>query len=243
MIAPAGVRPALLEYAGLAGVLVGLILLFGLTTDHFLSALTFTTIANQIPALTVIAVGLTLVLIAGGIDLSVGSVLALGSAILAVALVDWRLPLPLAIASCLAVGMAAGTINGLVTVRWAVPSFIVTVGMLEAARGAAYFATASRSVFVGGAIGGLGAPLPGLGLSPAFLLAVLVVAAGQLLLARTVFGRYLVAIGTNAEAVRLSGIDPRPVVAAAFVLCGGLAGLAGVFHLAYLESADPNSGI
>ena len=224
MIAPAGVRPALLEYAGLAGVLVGLILLFGLTTDHFLSALTFTTIANQIPALTVIAVGLTLVLIAGGIDLSVGSVLALGSAILAV-------------------GMAAGTINGLVTVRWAVPSFIVTVGMLEAARGAAYFATASRSVFVGGAIGGLGAPLPGLGLSPAFLLAVLVVAAGQLLLARTVFGRYLVAIGTNAEAVRLSGIDPRPVVAAAFVLCGGLAGLAGVFHLAYLESADPNSGI
>ena len=75
------------------------------------------------------------------------------------------------------------------------------------------------------------------------MLAVLVVAAGQVLLSRTVFGRYLVAIGTNAEAVRLSGIDPRPVVAAVFGLSGALAGLAGVFHLAYLESADPNSGI
>jgi ribose transport system permease protein len=130
-----------------------------------------------------------------------------------------------------------------VTVRWAVPSFIVTVGMLEAARGTAYLVTGSRSVYVGGSIAAIGTPLPGLGLSPAFLLAVVVVIAGQLLLSRTVFGRYLVAIGTNAEAVRLSGIDPRPVVAAVFGVSGALAGLAGVFHLAYLESADPNSGL
>jgi ribose transport system permease protein len=233
----------LTEYLGLIGVLVALVLLFGATTDHFLTPLTFTTLANQIPALTVIAVGLTLVLIAGGIDLSVGSVLALGSAVLAIALVDWHLSVPLAVGVCLTIGLAAGLINGFVTVRWAVPSFIVTVGMLEAARGAAYLATGSRSVYVGGGIAALGTPLPGLGLSPAFVLAVLVVAAGQVLLSRTVFGRYLVAIGTNAEAVRLSGIDPRPVVAAVFGLSGALAGLAGVFHLAYLESADPNSGI
>ena len=167
----------LTEYLGLIGVLVVLVLLFGATTDHFLTRLTFTTLANQIPALTVIAVGLTLVLIAGGIDLSVGSVLALGSAVLAIALVEWRLPLPLAIAACLALGLIAGLINGFVIVRWAVPSFIVTVGMLEAARGAAYLATGSRSVYVGGGIAALGTPLPGLGLSPAFVLAVLVVAA------------------------------------------------------------------
>ena len=242
--ASAARRPRLLtEYVGLIGVLAVLVALFGATTDHFLTRLTFTTLANQIPALTVIAVGLTLVLIAGGIDLSVGSVLALGSAVLAVALVEWRLPLPLAIVVCLGLGMTAGLVNGLITVRWAVPSFIVTVGMLEAARGAAYLATGSRSVFVGGSIGALGTPLPGLGLSPAFLVAVLVVTAGQLVLSRTVFGRYLVAIGTNAEAVRLSGIDPRPIVAAVFGVSGALAGLAGVFHLAYLESADPHSGI
>jgi ribose transport system permease protein len=237
-------RPRLVtEYVGLIGVLVVLVALFGATTDRFLTPATFTTLANQIPALTVIAVGLTLVLIAGGIDLSVGSLLALGSAVLAVALVEWHLPLPLAIMVCLGLGLAAGLVNGFVTARWAVPSFIVTVGMLEAARGAAYLATGSRSVFVGGSIGAIGTPLPGLGLSPAFLLAVLVVVAGQLVLSRTVFGRYLVAIGTNAEAVRLSGIDPRPVVAAVFGVSGALAGVAGVFHLAYLESADPNSGI
>jgi ribose transport system permease protein len=238
-------RPSRLftEYLGLVAVLAALVLLFGAATDHFLTRLTFTTIANQVPALTVIAVGLTLVLIAGGIDLSVGSVLALGSAVLAIGLVEWHLPLPIAICVCLALGLVAGLINGVVTVRWAVPSFIVTVGMLEAARGAAYLATGSRSVYVGGGIAAIGTPLPGLGLSPAFVLAVLVVAAGQVLLSRTVFGRYLVAIGTNAEAVRLSGIDPRPVVAAVFGLSGALAGLAGVFHLAYLESADPNSGI
>ena len=109
-----------------------------------------------------IAVGLTLVLIAGGIDLSVGSVLALGSAVLAIALVEWRLPLPLGrSALCLALGLAAGLINGFVTVRWAVPSFIVTVGMLEAARGAAYLVTGSRSVYVGGSIAAIGTPLLG----------------------------------------------------------------------------------
>jgi ribose transport system permease protein len=236
-------RAAIAEYAGLVLVLVLLVVLFGAATDHFVSGLTFTTILNQIPALTVIAVGLTLVLIAGGIDLSVGSVLALGSAVLAVAIVRWRLPGVLAMASCVAVGLGAGLHNALVTVRYAVPTFIVTVGMLEAPRGAAYLVTDSRSVYVGGGIGALGAPIEGLGLSPAFLLALLVVVAGQLLLTRTVFGRYLVAIGTNAEAVRLSGIDPRPIVAASFALSGALAGVAGVFHLAYLESADPNSGI
>ena len=156
--APRGCRLSALDALGPVGERSGpvtragaLVVLFGVTSDHFLTRLTFTTLANQIPALTVIAVGLTLVLIAGGIDLSVGSVMALASAVLALALVEWRLPLPLAIVLCLAIGLAAGLINGFVTVRWAVPSFIVTVGMLEAARGAAYLATGSRSVFVGAA--------------------------------------------------------------------------------------------
>src|SRR5216110_3220539 len=98
-------------------------------------------------------------------------------------------------------------------------------------------------MFVGTAMGMVGMPLPVIGLSPAFILAVLVVVAGQVLLTRTILGRYIVAIGTNLEAVRLSGIDPRPVVVAVFALSGLLAGLGGVFHIAYLESADPNSGI
>ena len=235
--------PRFADYLGLAAVLMLLVALFSVLSDHFLSRLTFTTLANQIPALTVIAVGMTLVLVAAGIDLSVGSVMALGSGVLAVARVNWQLPLPVAIALCLGVGLLAGLLNGFVTVRWTIPSFIVTLGMLEVARGGAYLVTDSRSVFVGGAIGNVGTPLPIIGLSPAFLFALLVVVSGQILLSRTVLGRYIVAIGTNREAVRLSGIDPRPVVLAVFAISGLLAGLGGVFHLAYLESADPNSGI
>ena len=231
------------DYLGLAVVLAILVALFSLLSDHFFSRITFTTLANQVPALTVVSVGMTLVLIAAGIDLSVGSVMALAAAVMAMTRVEWDWPLPVALASGLGVGMVAGLLNGLVTVRWAVPSFIVTLGMLEVARGATYLVTDSRSVYAGGAVGLLGTPIGGLGLSPAFLLAVLVVVAGEVLLLKTVLGRHIVAIGTNVEAVRLSGIDPRPVVVAVFVLAGLLAGLGGVFQLAYLESANPNGGI
>jgi ribose transport system permease protein len=235
--------PRIGEYVGLTAVLLLLVVLFGALTDHFLTVLTFVTVANQIPALAVIAVGMTLVLITAGIDLSVGSVMALGSAVLALARVGWQLPLPIAIGLCLGVGLTSGLANGFITVRWAIPSFIVTLGMLEVARGGAYLVTGSRSVFVGSAAGSLGVSLPIVGLSPAFFLAVLVVAAGQVLLSMTVLGRHIVAVGANPEAVRYSGIDPRPVIVTVFALSGLLAGLGGVLHLAYLESADPNSGI
>jgi len=231
------------EYAGLVAVLALLVVLFGALSDHFLTSITFTTLANQIPALTVIAVGMTLVLIAGGIDLSVGSVMALGSAVLARALVEAHLPLPVAMALCLFTGLAAGAVNGFISVRWTIPSFIVTLGMLEVARGGAYLVTQSRSVFVGAAMGPLGMPLASIGLSPAFLVALLVVASGQILLSMTVLGRHIFAVGGNAEAARLSGINPGRVLLSVFAISGLLAGLGGIFHIAYLESADPNSGI
>src|SRR5690348_16703076 len=119
--------------------------LFSVATEHFLSSVTFTTLANQLPALGVIVVGMTLVLIAGGIDLSVGSVMALGAAVLGVTLTRWHWPVPFALAACVGVGALAGLVNGLVTVRWSIPSFIVTLGMLEVARGVAYVVTDSRS--------------------------------------------------------------------------------------------------
>jgi ribose transport system permease protein len=228
---------------GLLVVLLLLVAVFSASSTHFLSRLTLVTIANQAPALTLASVGLTLVLIAGGIDLSVGSVMALSAAVLGLALTGWQWPWPLAALASLTTGLIAGAVNGLVVVRWRVPSFIVTLGMLEAARGGAYLVTDSRSVYVGGALDALGAPLPGLGLSAAFVGAVLLVAATQVVLARTVFGRHLVAVGTNCEAVRLAGIDPRPIDLAVFTASGALAGLAGVCHVAYLESVDPNAGI
>jgi ribose transport system permease protein len=118
----------------------------------------------------------------------------------------------------------------------------VTLGTLEIARGAAYMVTRSQSLYVGPAVEPIGAPIGALGLSPALIAAVALVGAGQVVLARTVLGRHMIAVGTNEEAVRLSGIDPRRVKLAVFVIAGAMAGLAGVFSVAHLESADPNAG-
>jgi ribose transport system permease protein len=234
-------RTVVAQYAGLAVALAALVAVFGVSTAHFFSLTTLRTVANQIPDAVVIAVGLTLVMVAGGIDLSVGSVLALSGAVLGACLVDLRLPLAPAVAACLLTGLGCGIVNGLVTVRWRLPSFIVTLGMLEIARGGAYLATGSQTKYVGAAVERV-AEASLFGLSFPFALAIAVVAAGQFVLARTVWGRYLVAVGTNEEAVRLSGVDPRPVKLAAFALSGALAALAAVTHSARLSSADPNAG-
>ncbi len=236
-------RELLFPYFGLLGVLAGLIVLFGVLSENFLAPRTFFTLANQIPDLTVIAVGMTFVLIIAGIDLSVGSVLALSSAALGVAMADWGWPIALAAPLGVMAGLAAGLVNGLVSVGWSIPSFIVTLGMLEIARGGAYLATDSQTKYIGSAIEFVGAPLAGIGFSPAFLIALAVVLVGQVALTRLVVGRHMIAIGANERAVRLSGIDPRPVKMLAFAVCGLLAGLAGVFQTSRLSSADPNAGI
>jgi ribose transport system permease protein len=228
---------------GLLAGLAMLIVVFSLRSEHFLTALTVTTLLNQIPALTVATVGMTYVIVVGGIDLSVGSVLALSSALLGVAVAAWGWPLWAAVGASLCLGLLAGAVNGAITVAWSLPSFIVTLGTLEIARGAAYLVTNSQSVYVGAAVEPIGAPVAGLGLSPAFLASVLLVVAGQVVLARTVLGRYMIAVGTNEQAVRLSGIDPRRIKLAVFVIAGALAGLGGVFNVAHLESADPNAGV
>ncbi len=228
---------------GLVAVLGLLILLFSLQSDYFFSAVTFRTLANQIPTLTVIAVGMTFVLLVAGIDLSVGSVMALCAALMGVLMVDAGWPLPAALLASLGAGLACGLTNGYISAHWRVPSFVVTLGMLEIARGGAYLVTDSQTRYLGSAVGAIGDPLPGLGLSPALLVALIVVAVAQFLLLRTVFGRYLVAIGTNEEAARLSGINTARWKALVFAIAGLLAALGGVFQLGYLQSADPNAGI
>ena len=231
------------EYAAMLGIWIGLVLLFGVLSQNFLTARTFGTVANRIPTLAVVAAGMTLVLIIGGIDLSVGSVLGLSGSVLGVAMVNWGWPIWGASLLCLAVGLAAGTLNGLVSVRLGIPSFIVTLGMLEIARGLSYMATNSQTKYIGVAVEGLSRPLPALGFSPAFLLAVVVIVAAQVALSRTVFGRYLVAIGTNEQAVRLAGINPRPAKIAVFALLGLLSGLGAICYTSRLGSSDPNAGV
>ena len=140
------------------------------------------------------------------------------------------------------VGAACGAFNGLTVVRWSLPSFIVTLGTLEAARGGTYLVSGSRTAYVGAQVERIAEIQVG-GLSLPFLVAIAVAVLAQVVLTRTVFGRYMVAIGTNEEAVRLSGIDPAPVKVAVFVISGLLASLASIGNVARLGAADPNAGI
>ena len=204
--------------------------------------MTVTTILNQLPALTAVTVGMTLVLIVAGIDLSVGSVLGFCSTVVGVAMMTLGLPVPVAALLGIIAGLACGLFNGALVARLALPSFIVTLGMLEMARGLSYLTTGSQTVYIGADIQWIALPIPFIGVSIALLISVALVVIAQFVLTRTVFGRHLVAIGTNEKAAMMSGIDARPYRIAVFALSGALAGVAGIFNTAYLGSADPNAG-
>ena len=198
------------DQLGLLTVLVLLVLSFGFTTKHFLTALEFRTIANQIPATVLVTVGMTYVLVIGGIDLSVGSVLGLCGGVIGVLMTGAHpMPLGFAIVAALLGGLVCGAFNGLVSEAWSIPSFVVTLGMLEIARGATHLITSSRSAYIGDRAGAL-ADATLLGLSMPFWIAMATVAIGQFVLTRTVFGRYMIAIGTNEEAVRAFGHSDAP---------------------------------
>ena len=258
-----GWRGLLADYLGLSVALGVLVLIFSVSTRNFFSADTFRTIANQIPAAVLIATAMTYVLVIAEIDLSVGSVLGLCGAVVGVAITQWRAPLWLALGAGVVTGLACGAFNGLVSLRWRLPSFIVTLGMLEMARGCAHAVTASRTQYIGTDIEGIAGttlldvlrwilggslwietlPLAWtLKVSLAFLFAIITVVMGQFVLTRMVFGRYMVAVGTNEEAVRLSGIDPRPIKLAVFLITGALVALAAIINVSRYQTSDPNAG-
>jgi ribose transport system permease protein len=239
--APSGWRSLLADYVGLIIALLLLIAVFGFATNHFFSPETFRTIANQIPAAMLVATGMTLVLIVAEIDLSVGSVLGLCGAVVGVAMTQWHWPLWAALLGALLAGIVCGAFNGLISVRWRLPSFIVTLGMMEMARGGAHALTRSQTQYIGSAIEGIAATAI-VGLSLPFLLAVLVVIAGQITLSHAVFGRYMLAVGANEQAARLSGIDPRQIKFTVFLIAGMLVGLAAIIDTSRFQSANPNAG-
>ena len=220
-----------------------LVAFFGFTADNFFSAGTLTAILTQLPALTVVTIGMTLVLITGGIDLSVGSVVALSSAVIGIAFTVFELPLLVSALLGIAAGGCAGLINGVLGAYFRLPIFIVTLGMLEAGRGMAYLVTNSQTVYIGPSIQGLALPISGIGVSASFLTSLALVVLAQLALTRTVFGRYLIAIGTNETAAKISGIRTEPYLTWVLVISGLLAGLGGLMNAAYLGASDPNAAI
>ena len=232
-----------MQYGGLLAAILALMLFFSLFAPNFLSSTTFVTLANQIPDKTVVAVGMTLVLIAGGIDLSVGSVMALSASLLGWLMIDCKQPLWLAGVGAILLGAICGGLNGWISSAFRIPAFIVTLGMMEIARGSAYLLTDSSTKYVGSSLGWISEPIRPLGVSGLFFVAILLVCLAQWLLHRTVLGRTAVAIGTNAEAVRMAGIRTTPPLVYLYSLCGGLCGIAAIMQSSRLSTVDPNAGV
>jgi ribose transport system permease protein len=241
----------LLREAGIGLALALLIALFWIFAPRFGSHANFTNILNQISINTVIAVGMTFVILLGGIDLSVGSVLALSTVVGGLVITHEALPVPAAILlsllASMAVGMACGLFNGFVTERWKIHSFIVTLGMLNIARGSALQVSHSRTIFsFPQAFNDVGSMTVGWGwvqVPLIFLVAAAAVLAGRFVLNRTVFGRLIYAIGNNEEAVRLSGHVPSRIKMAAFTVTGAMVGLAAIMYMMRLNIASPILGV
>ena len=211
-----------------------LVLSFTTTTFFTVDNLTNVLRQNAFPA--VIAAGMTFVILTAGIDLSVGSVVALSGVLCADALVHgWSLWAGVLIG--LLVGVAIGAINGLVVTRMRVPPFVVTLAMMLVVRGAAYKYTNANT------ISGLPASFAALSQRGAMASVMAVVfAASWVLLTRTAFGRHVYATGGNRDAAWLSGVRVNRVLMAVYVICGLSAGLAGVLVASRLNAGYPRAG-
>jgi ribose transport system permease protein len=222
-------------------------LIFSMLSPSFLTVENFVNVALQIAIYGMLAVGMTLVIITGGIDLSVGSVVAFSGVATASLLEKFSRQQPIgifvAITAGIGIGLISGGFAGLMITRLRVPPFIVTLALMTIERGLAFILTGGFSIgnlplgfgFLGR--GHLG-PVP----VPVVLMVVIFIA-GYLLLAKSRYGRYIYAIGGNEEASRLSGIETKAVIQKVYLLNGGLAGLAGIVLASRLGAGVPNSGL
>jgi len=226
------------EY-GTPAALVLLVAVNAAVTPHFATADNLWNVLLQVAPVLLVGVGMTLVLAGNGIDLSVGSVMAVASAVAALAVPHGAAA---AVALALAAALALGGLNGVLVTRGRTEPFLVTLATLVAGRGLAQAITNGGEVrpFDDAAFAYLGrgrlgpVPVP-------VLLTAAVVAAAAFLVTKTRYGRCLVAVGGNEAAAYLAGVDVRRTRLIAYVLSGLLAGLAGVLDAARLGATDPNN--
>jgi ribose transport system permease protein len=236
-----------LRDAGIGIALLLLIAFFALSTQHFLNPNNISNILTQITINLILAIGMTFVILIGGIDLSVGSMLALcavvgGSVLTIPDLPVWQ-AVGLATLAAMATGVICGFLNGWISAFWGLPSFIVTLGMLNIARGAALQVTDARTIYsFPQTFNDFGSKMI-FGVPVVFLIALALVALAWFVLSKTVFGRLLYGIGNNEEAVRLAGHPLMVYKVAAFTIAGALVGIASIIYMARLNIASPIIGI
>ncbi len=229
---------------GIGALLLVLCVVTAILNPRFLSVANLQNMAKLIGMYGIFSIGIGLVIITGGIDLSVGSVFALLGVLLSMLLMGLGLPSVVAVIAVMAMATFLGLLNGLLVTRLNITPFIVTLCGLLFYRGLARFIAHDQAPGFGsggyrwlrnlanGTIGGVPEP---------FILLALIAVVMWVVLHRSVYGRYLFAVGRNEEAARYSGINTRAVVTSAYVICGLLSGVAAVIFAFYTNSITPST--
>ncbi|MGI8908974.1 MAG: ABC transporter permease [Rubrobacteraceae bacterium] len=227
-----------------AGALIVVFVFLSIASPAFLTADNLFNIGSQTAVVAVIAIGMTLVIITAGIDLSVGSVAAFAGVMGVMMIVDFGFPVPLALLGGTLVGAACGLVNGFLVSTAGLNPFIATLGMLSVARGLVYIFSDAQAIFgtpdsfrlLGQGVIAGGIPIP-------LIVTLAIAIVGFIILSRTKLGRYAYAIGSNLEAARLSGIPVRRYLTLVYVISGALAGFGGMIAASRVNSGQPNFGV
>jgi ribose transport system permease protein len=237
----------LLAFASLIVLVVG----FSLASPNFLQTANIIAILQATSVNGVLAIAATLVIITGGIDLSVGTLMTFCAVCAGVVLTYWGLPLPLGILAAIGAGVVSGLLSGTFVAKMKIPPFIATLGMMLILKGLSLVISGTRPIYfhdtegfdliaLGSVVGWL---LPWLPLPNSVLILFLLAAAAGFVLQRTAFGRYTFALGSNEEAVRLSGVDTDRWKITVYAVAGGICGIAGLLIASRLNSAQPALGL
>ena len=232
------------------GALIVLIIVFSVASPNFLQFNNVIGILIATAINGVLALGVTFVIISGGIDLSIGTVMTLSAVITGVLITNMDLPVPVGIVGGILTGGLAGVANGILIARFHIPPFIATLGMLNVAKGFALVISGLKPIYFNdtpevnqSAMGSLiGSVIPGLAIPNIVLVLFGAALVASLVLSKTVLGRFTFALGSNEEAARLSGVSVDRWKIAVYTTCGLFAGLAGVLIAARLNSAQPALG-
>jgi ribose transport system permease protein len=225
-----------------------LFIVFSITARNFFTMRSVLTLALQTSTITLMGIGVTFTIITGGIDLSIGSIVALSGTIAVMAAVA-GVPIWLSMIIGLLVGVVSGYLNGLMITKWKLPPFIATLGMMMVARGVALTITNANAwpapegfgELGNGTIFGTGPQFPGISYPVLIMIAVAIIF--SFILSKARIGRYTYAVGSNEEAARLAGIKIHQVKIINYIFSGLLAALVGIILASRMTTSQPNSAI
>lgn len=226
--------------------LVVLVIFFSIASPAFFTVSNLTTVLLSTAVIAILALGTTFVIITGGIDLSLGTGMALCAVMTGVFITNWGLPVWVGVLGGIATGVLMGLVNGVNITFLRLPPFIATLAMMMIAGGLALVISGVRPIYFSTSAPefkriALGVIIPGI--PNAVLITIVLAIVAALVLSKTLLGRYTFAIGSNEEATRLSGVNTRRWTIFVYMLAGAFIGVAGVVIASRLDSAQPQIGM